>query len=218
MSDYITHLLPYLPTPRIRTLSCGHVIPKSNLLAWPLSKGPSGKDLEFTFQNRSDPALIEELGKTIINLCIVIPHGVVVFFPSYAYLDLVIAQFKKTTFGDKTLWDRLCQRKKVFLESAGSSSVDETLRSYGAAVDQGNGALLLSVVGGKMSEGINFNDNLGRGVLMVGLPFPNANSAEWKAKMAHIESVTLLGLKAKGETEGKAREAGRAAAREFYEV
>ncbi|RPA98864.1 DNA repair helicase [Choiromyces venosus 120613-1] len=202
MNDYTNHLFPYLPKEKIRTLSCGHVIPEENLTALPVTKGPGGREFEFTFEKRMQPAMIEELGRAIVNLCQVIPHGVVCFFPSYAYLEFVVSQWrKKPTFASnnaapKSLWERLEDRKTVFRESSDGSSVEEVLREYAHAIDNGKGGLLLSVVGGKMSEGINFNDNLGRGIIMVGLPFPNSNTAEWRARLEHVE---------------------KAAGREFYE-
>lgn len=58
MNDYVTHLFPYLPKEKIRTLSCGHVIPKENLVALPVSRGPSGGEFEFNFEKRMLPAMV----------------------------------------------------------------------------------------------------------------------------------------------------------------
>jgi chromosome transmission fidelity protein 1 len=112
---------------------------------------------------------------------------------------------------------RLAETKVIFQESKGVS-VDELLQDYAHAVDSGRGGLLLSVIGGKLSEGINFSDKLGRAVIAVGLPFPNANSAEWKAKMQHIEELRYQ----QGRKEGKLQEAdlkaaAKSASRDFYE-
>jgi chromosome transmission fidelity protein 1 len=215
MNDYTRHLFSYLPSSQIQTLSCGHVIPKENLVAWSLGSGPSGAEFEFTFEKRD--SMVEELGRSILNICRIVPDGVVVFFPSYAYLDLVVQRWQKPTgVGNPSLWDRLKGRKEVFRESR-DSSVDEILGEYGRAIGEGKGGLLLSVVGGKMSEGINFSDRLGRCVVIVGLPFPNMHSVEWKSKMEHIESTTVARLRDEGQGEEvEWRAKGKAAGREFY--
>ncbi|KAK6335364.1 ATP-dependent DNA helicase chl1 [Orbilia brochopaga] len=221
MTDYTNHLFPYLPPEKLRTVSCGHVIPKENMLAMTVPSSAAGRDFEFTFERRLDPRLINELGRTILNLCSVIPHGIVAFFPSYSYLEAVVnvwdahagRQLDGTT---KSLYDSMKSKKAVFVEQKWSSSVDEILREYARAVDSGKGALLLSVVGGKMSEGINFSDNLGRGVIMVGLPFPNIYSADWKAKMEFVER-SMIERSTEGAPDAKMRQAAKAAAQEYYE-
>jgi chromosome transmission fidelity protein 1 len=52
-----------------------------------------------------------------------------------------------------------------------------------------NGALLFAVIGGKLSEGINFGDGLGRCVLVFGLPYPDMRSAEFREWLAHTNRM-----------------------------
>lgn len=173
------------------------------------------------------------MGLALLSFVKHIPDGVVVFFPSYAYLDKCVAAWKRLKESTKpgseplVLWDALNAMKPIFMEqrsqnqpsskptssksevtSNSPTAVDSVLTAYSNAVAAGNGrgALLLSVIGGSLSEGINFSDALGRGVVVVGLPFPNPHSAEWKAKMAYI--------KAKATSWGQN---GDAAVKEFYE-
>lgn len=169
------------------------------------------------------------LGNAIFAFIQHIPDGVVVFFPSYSYLDTCLATWKRPDHSAKckSLWDNINAIKPIFLEQrsqsvpasntansveniapSSSSAVDSVLSAYSTAIATGNGsgALLLAVIGGTLSEGINFSDSLGRGVIVVGLPFPNPHAAEWKAKMQYITS--------KAASRGKD---GKATARDFYE-
>lgn len=49
--------------------------------------------------------------------------------------------------------------------------------------------MLFAVVGAKLSEGINFADNLARSVVMVGLPFPNRTSRELSERMEYVRTL-----------------------------
>lgn len=174
---------------RITEFSCGHVIPPENILPIVLCSGPSGQELDFTFQNRDSPSMMDETGRILSNICNVVPGGVVCFFPSYEYSRRMVSHWE--TSGALS---RLASKKKIFQEPKKANQVEQVLTEFSrciqrCALDGGGltGALLFSVVGGKMSEGINFSDDLGRCVVMVGMPYPNIKSPELQEKMAYLD-------------------------------
>lgn len=110
---------------RLTEFSCGHVIPPENILPIALAAGPSGKQLDFSYQARTVLTMVSpdvpvkfvlccgnswevyikkllfisfqlnELGRILINVCNVIPAGIVCFFPSYEYEKLVFEHWEK---------------------------------------------------------------------------------------------------------------------------
>ncbi|XP_067163541.1 ATP-dependent DNA helicase DDX11 isoform X4 [Apteryx mantelli] len=169
----------------------GHVIPPENILPIILCNGPSNQQLEFTYQRRDLPQMMDELGRILCNVCNVVPGGVVCFFPSYEYEKQVYAHWKKTG-----LLTRLATKKKIFQEPKKANQVEQVLVEYAKCIKccshvggQMTGALLFSVVGGKMSEGINFSDDLGRCVIMVGMPYPNIKAPELQEKMTWLDKT-----------------------------
>uniref|UniRef100_A0A669DHQ9 ATP-dependent DNA helicase DDX11 n=1 Tax=Oreochromis niloticus TaxID=8128 RepID=A0A669DHQ9_ORENI len=170
---------------RVTEFSCGHVIPPENILPLVLCSGPSGQELEFTFQNRDTPRMMDETGRILSNICNVVPGGVVCFFPSYDYSRRIISHWE--TSGTLT---RLANKKKIFQEPKKANQVEQVLNEFSRCIQVKlglTGALLFSVVGGKMSEGINFSDDLGRCVVMVGMPYPNIKSPELQEKMSYLD-------------------------------
>uniref|UniRef100_A0A671KE06 ATP-dependent DNA helicase DDX11 n=1 Tax=Sinocyclocheilus anshuiensis TaxID=1608454 RepID=A0A671KE06_9TELE len=173
----------------ILEFSCGHVIPPENILPIVLCAGPSGQQLEFTFQTRDTPQMMEETGRVLSNLCNIVPGGVVCFFPSYEYEKRILGHWESTS-----ILQRLQSKKKIFQEPKKASQVERVLSDYSKCIQRCSnagsgqtGALLFSVVGGKMSEGINFSDDLGRCIVTVGMPYPNIKSPELQEKMAYLD-------------------------------
>lgn len=188
MSDFKNYLFPYIPDSDITTFSCNHIIAENNLKVIPISTFNS-TPLNFLFKNRMNDSMIINLGLCLIKLVSSIPNGIVIFFPSYKYLELVVTKWKEQNIYQKIE----ALKDQIFTEIKSSNTTDELLTNYCDKVFQkdGNGAVLFSVVGGKLSEGINFSDELARAVIMIGLPYPNVMSGELIARKEFVETSTL---------------------------
>ncbi|GAA6048272.1 hypothetical protein JCM3770_006514 [Rhodotorula araucariae] len=184
MSDFREQLFPYLPGKRFSTFSCGHVVPAEHVSTYAVSKGPTGVLFNFTFERRKDEKLLDELGQAIVNIATIVPKGVVVFVPSYDFLHHAQARWEKSG-----MIQRLSTKKLPFWEPKASANVDLVLREFAAGnAGDGKGSVLFAVVGAKLSEGINFADDMARAVVVCGIPYPNSQSAELKERMAYLKA------------------------------
>lgn len=170
--------------PSLTTFKCGHVVPPSHVFTTCLSNGPTGVKLDFRHRSRTLRTVCDELGLSILNMCRVVPAGFVVFLPSYSYEGHIMARWNQTG-----LLQQLQRTKKLYREPKSSRDVEGTLRMYSKdARASKKGAILFCVIGGKMSEGINFADDMARCVFIVGLPYPDITDAELQEKMRSLDS------------------------------
>ncbi|KAF2772683.1 DNA repair helicase [Teratosphaeria nubilosa] len=192
MDDYRQQLLPYIPS--IETFSCGHLIPTSSLIVRTITSDQDGP-LQFTFKSRT-PETFSRIGKVLLQIAPHVQGGLVIFFPSFGFLEQASQAWRSSS-----ILAELGKTRPIFWDNRGGSA-ETTFKAYSDAVTSSSskGAILLSVLGGKLSEGINFSNDLGRCVVVVGLPFPNLETPEWKAKLQYIDARAVE----RGEPKGKA--------------
>ncbi|XP_030526173.1 ATP-dependent DNA helicase DDX11 [Rhodamnia argentea] len=188
-------LFPWLSLEMLNFFCCSHIVPPESILPVAVSQGPSGQVLDFSYRTRSSLAMIEELGLLLCNLVSVVPEGIVVFFSSFEYEEQVYNAWKGSG-----ILDRIRKKKCVFREPRKNADVELVLKKYKESINNiaqcnsidaasQNGALFLAVVGGKVSEGINFSDGMGRCIVMVGMPYPNPSDVELMERVKHIEGL-----------------------------
>lgn len=174
---------------RLTLFSCGHVISSDQLYVASLANGSTGKPLELSYKTRSSFETIDEIGRTIMEISMVAPGGMVCFLPSYDYEQVCFSRWSQIGIISKIE----TRSKHVFREPRQASHLRPVWDEYTRTVEKGKnisrGALLFCVVGGKMSEGINFNDDLGRCVVMIGLPYANIKSGELQQKMIYYDKI-----------------------------
>jgi len=160
----------------------GHVVPSTSLLLCTVPSGPSRRPFELTHAQRGTlPEQMLEICMTVLNFCRVIPRGVIVCFASYTVEEIFAA-----TLDSSGVRESIVSNGRAIVRESRSRPADATIAEYRAALDNHKGAILTCVMGGKLSEGINFADDLARGVLVVGMPFPNNQDEELRHTLRYF--------------------------------
>uniref|UniRef100_A0A672Q0M5 Regulator of telomere elongation helicase 1 n=1 Tax=Sinocyclocheilus grahami TaxID=75366 RepID=A0A672Q0M5_SINGR len=163
-----------------------HVIQRDQIFVSIIEKGPDGVQLSTAFDRRFVPENMSSMGNTLVNLVRVVPHGLLVFFPSYPVMDKTLEFWRANGHAD-----RIEHVKPMFVEPRGKSTFTEVIDGYYDKVNDPNssGGSFFAVCRGKASEGLDFADTYGRGVVITGLPFPPRMDPRVVLKMQYLDEI-----------------------------
>uniref|UniRef100_A0A452VAM6 Regulator of telomere elongation helicase 1 n=1 Tax=Ursus maritimus TaxID=29073 RepID=A0A452VAM6_URSMA len=163
-----------------------HVIGKQQIWVGIVPKGPDGAQLSSAFDKRFSDACLSSLGKALGNIARVVPHGLLVFFPSYPVMEKSLEFWRAHDFARK-----LEALKPMFVEPRSKGGFSEVVGAYYTRVAStgSSGAVFLAVCRGKASEGLDFADMNGRGVIVTGLPYPPRMDPRVVLKMQFLDEL-----------------------------
>ncbi|XP_022453088.1 regulator of telomere elongation helicase 1 isoform X6 [Delphinapterus leucas] len=163
-----------------------HVIDKHQIWVGIVPKGPDGAQLSSAFDKRFSDECLSSLGKALGNIARVVPHGLLVFFPSYPVMEKSLEFWRAHDFARK-----LEVLKPMFVEPRTKGGFSEVMEAFytRVAAPGSSGATFLAVCRGKASEGLDFADANGRGVIVTGLPYPPRMDPRVVLKMQFLDEM-----------------------------
>ncbi|EPR78274.1 DNA repair helicase rad3 [Spraguea lophii 42_110] len=202
--EMYTKILNFTP---VKILEIGVTLDRNSITPMVITKGndqmtlkPISDDLEFidmgrkrtnkidkentittSFSLRSDPAVVRNYAVLILEFSKIVPDGMIVFFPSYIYMEEIVSIWSETRMIDK-----LMKHKLVFIETPNYHESELAIKNYRKAIDEGKGAIMFCVARGKVSEGVDFEYGYGRCVIVMGVPYQFTESVRLKHRLSYM--------------------------------
>ena len=149
-----------------------------------VTRGSDQAQISSGFQIRNDPGVVRNYGSLLTEFARITPDGLVVFFPSYLYMESIISMWQ-----GMGVLDEIWKWKLILVETPDSQETSLALETYRTACCNGRGAIFLCVARGKVSEGIDFDHHYGRAVLCIGVPFQYTESRILKARLEFLRET-----------------------------
>ncbi|TVY57496.1 General transcription and DNA repair factor IIH helicase subunit XPD [Lachnellula cervina] len=149
-----------------------------------VTRGSDQVAISSGFQVRNEPSVVRNYGNLLTEFSKLTPDGMVVFFPSYLYMESIISMWQ-----GMGILDEVWKYKLILVETPDAQETSLALETYRTACCNGRGAILLCVARGKVSEGIDFDHQYGRTVLCIGVPFQYTESRILKARLEFLRET-----------------------------
>eukprot|EP01122_Echinamoeba_exundans_P003903 TRINITY_DN13950_c0_g1_i1.p1 TRINITY_DN13950_c0_g1~~TRINITY_DN13950_c0_g1_i1.p1 ORF type:complete len:983 (+),score=165.37 TRINITY_DN13950_c0_g1_i1:153-3101(+) len=169
------------------SLTTSHVLATEAQLSVTRIKAFGNIPLRVDYKNQERADFQDAIGSILLSLIGAIPDGVLVFLPSYAMLDKLSRRWKSTG-----LWSKFQAVKPIFVEPRASTSstapagdapppdLQQVWSTFDKAIKSNKGGIFFGVCRGKLSEGMDFQDEFARAVIIIGIPF------------AHVKSTSVI--------------------------
>ncbi|KAK3683555.1 hypothetical protein B0T22DRAFT_483401 [Podospora appendiculata] len=149
-----------------------------------VTRGSDQASISTSFQVRNEPSVVRNYGSLLTEFARITPDGMVVFFPSYLYMESIISMWQ-----GMGILDEVWKYKLILVETPDAQETSLALETYRTACCNGRGAVLMCVARGKVSEGIDFDHQYGRTVLCIGVPFQYTESRILKARLEFLRET-----------------------------
>lgn len=136
------------------------------------------------FSLRSEPAVIRNYGTLVLELSRIVPDGMVVFFPSYAYMEEIVSLWSESMFIAEIM-----KHKLVFIETPDLSETGAAIASYKRACDCGRGGALFLSAGSSVCTDIELEESHCRCAVVLGVPFPNIENIKTKKRLEFLQQA-----------------------------
>ena len=141
--------------------------------------------LSTSFKTRTsseNSEVVRNYGSFLLELCQVVPDGIVCFFTSYRYMEEVVSTWEAIG-----ILAELTKEKLVFVETKSISETEAAMANYRHACDVGRGGLFMSIARGKVAEGVDFDGHYGRAVVVFGVPYLPPDDQALNARLTWLE-------------------------------
>lgn len=162
------------------TLSAAHVIDPGQICSMLVSTldGVTLSSAARQSEDQKDRGY-KAIGELLAGILQTIPDGVLLFFPSGGTMNKCIAVWKRLR-----IYQLIEAAKPIFVQQSGGTRRGKSpIDDYRTSIARGKGGLLLAVMRGTSSEGVDFVDKMARAVIVFGVPYPNYGAANVKLKM-----------------------------------
>ena len=146
-----------------------------------VTRGSDNSQISSAYNKRGDPSVIYNYGKLLSDMCKIVPDGMVCFFTSYAFMEKVILKWN-----EQRVLEEVQKNKLIFIETKDVVETTLALQNFKKACDCGRGAVFFSIARGKVAEGIDFDRQYGRCVIMFGIPFQYTKSHSLESRMEFL--------------------------------